>query len=152
MLVCKLCLIALRIHVASAAFPSPAESSVAMDAKQIRASIQHACKGFIAAQDRNFASYSCLMKFAQRISSESNATHVIEPGWTFDSTVFSYGKAIPYSKAPATLLLPCYNSHCFNVPVRQEWHNEIYDIDQKLCVVLAALGHAPPDNVPTWMV
>ena len=131
MLVSKLCLIALRTHVASVAIPSPAESFVAMDAKQIRAFIQHACKRCIAAQERNFALYSCLMKFAQRISSESNATHVIEPGWTFDFTVFSYGKTIPYSKAPATLLLPCYKPHCFNVPVRKEWHNEIYDTDQK---------------------
>ena len=24
-----------------------------------------------------------------------------------------------------------------------------YDIDQKLCVVFAALGHAPPDDVPS---
>ena len=57
--------------------------------------------------------------------------------------VFSCGKAIPYSKAPATLLLPCYRPHCFNEPLRKEWHMTFYDIDQTLCAVLAALGHAP---------
>ena len=63
----------------------------------------HGC--ILAAQKRNFAFYSCFLKFAQRTSSESNGTHMIEPGWTFDFTCFSCGKAIPYSKSPATLLL-----------------------------------------------
>ena len=98
----------------------PLESWVAMGAKQIRVSIKHACKRFIAAQKRNFAFYSCFLKSAQRTSSESNAIHVIEPGWTFDFACFSCGKAIPYSKSPATLLLPCCRPHFFNEPLRKD--------------------------------
>ena len=41
-------------------------------------------KRFIAARKRNFAFYSFFLKFAQCISSESNAIHVIKPAWTFD--------------------------------------------------------------------
>ena len=130
----------------------PLETWVTMSPNQVRRSIKQACKRFLAAQKRNFALFTCFNKFVQSASDSSAVrTHVIEPSWTCDFACFSCGKSVPYSKTPEALLFQCHRPYSFNETLKCEWHTKFFALDQKLCKVLALLGHAPVNHVPSLL-
>ena len=58
---------------------------------------------------------------------------------------------MPYSKTPEALLFQCHRPYSFNEILKCEWHTKFFALDQKLCKVLALLGHAPVNHVPSLL-
>ena len=73
-------------------------------------------------------------------------------GWgTYRGLYGVLGRTYAIFQDLEALLFQCHRPYSFNEILKCEWHTKFFALDQKLCKVLALLGHAPVNHVPSLL-